>query len=345
MRQMLHIKSLYPVTPKLPNSHTPKPPNPHTPKLPYLHTLLLALLLAGCSETVNPLVEEERPFTIFGYLDPSASIQTVRVIPITKRIDEPFEETIDASVVSVDMETNETRVWRDSVVTFESDKRGHVFVSNFTPEYERTYRLEVSRSDGAVSSVEVNVPPQINAIRPPLNTSSTQLAYQLEAVDRPNIVQAEMQYLAVALQPPSEPGPIFHPVEISYRGKETPSPAGWQVEVDIREDYKIIEAEFERNCLTTEYITVRTMQFVLFIGDEAWTPPGNVFDEDVLAQPDVFSNVENGFGFFGAGYALRFNAIQPGSVLQRAGFTADSPCMDVPPDDPSCRVIPPCFEM
>jgi hypothetical protein len=87
------------------------------------------------------------------------------------------------------------------------------------------------------------------------------------------------------------------------------------------------------------------MRFVIFIGDASWVPPGDEFDEDVLVQPDLFSNVENGFGFFGAGYPLRFNAIQQGSILQSAGFALDPPCDPsfASPTDPSCRVIPPCF--
>ena len=35
-----------------------------------------------------------------------------------------------------------------------------------------------------------------------------------------------------------------------------------------------------------------------------WDPPGGVFDADVLVQPGTLSNVENGFGFVGAGYRL-----------------------------------------
>jgi len=33
---------------------------------------------------------------------------------------------------------------------------------------------------------------------------------------------------------------------------------------------------------------------------EDWAPPGGVFDPEILVQPGVFSNVENGYGFIGS---------------------------------------------
>ena len=314
------------------------------------HTTFPALLalticfIAGCSEEVNPLVEEPRPFTVYGYLDPTSSLQVVRVFPIGEKIQELADRPLDAVVTTYDLATGEQHNWKDSLVTFVSGEQGHIFVARFMPAYERSYRLEVTRSDGVTSRATVTVPSYVRLAPPPLTISNTIVPFVLETTAEPNIVQAEMRYLAAALQPPTEPGPIFHPVNISYRGEEKPAASGLQIEVDVREDYRIVQAEFDRNCLTTEFIAVRKMDFVVFIGDEAWVPPGNVFDPEVLVEPGLFSNIENGLGFFGAGYAIRFNAIQRGPVLQRAGFvTEEGPCSDVPPDDPSCRVIPPCF--
>ena len=34
--------------------------------------------------------------------------------------------------------------------------------------------------------------------------------------------------------------------------------------------------------------------------DANWDPPGGVFNPEVLAQPGAYSNVENGYGFFGS---------------------------------------------
>src|SRR5690606_41544980 len=38
----------------------------------------------------------------------------------------------------------------------------------------------------------------------------------------------------------------------------------------------------------------------LTMSDDAWRPPGGVFNPDILVQPGTFSDVEHGFGFFGS---------------------------------------------
>ncbi len=43
---------------------------------------LTALALAGCDESVNPFVESDRIYSVYGSLDMNADTQYVRVIPI-----------------------------------------------------------------------------------------------------------------------------------------------------------------------------------------------------------------------------------------------------------------------
>lgn len=309
--------------------------------------ILLAWGLGACEEQVNPLVGEEQPFSVYGYLNPKSNTQLIRVIPVVGTIDGLNQESIDASVLSIDLETGEQRAWEDSLVTFATEETGHLFVAHFRPAYGRSYRVEVIRSDGVVSSAEVTVPPDVTVEARIGNTPPVLLPFFVAGQEKPNIVQADMEYQAAALQPlASGLNPIFLPVSISYRGMDRQVAGGWEVIVDLRRDFAAIKEEFDRNCLTIEYIAVRKMEFVIFIGDASWVPPGGVFDEEVLVQPDLFSNVENGFGFVGAGFPLRFNVIQPGNVLQSVGFAAGAPCDPAltPPTDPSCRVIPPCLQ-
>ena len=51
-------------------------------------------------------------------------------------------------------------------------------------------------------------------------------------------------------------------------------------------------------------IQFRDVTIRLIVANEAWNPPDGEFDPDVLVQPGLLSNVENGFGFVGAGYRL-----------------------------------------
>ncbi len=306
--------------------------------------VLTMVLLAGCEETANPFVGIEEPYTLFGYLNPRSDRQQLRVIPIAQQIgDEPPQ--IDAAVTSIDLTTGEEVVWRDTYELLSDSTHGHVFTAGFRPAYQTPYRITVRRSDGATSSVSVTTPVDVRVVPEP-NTVPAVLSYRLESDAFPNVVQADMQYGSLRHQPAASGlPPIFFPVSVSYRGKEAEAAGGWRFTVDIRDDYRVIEDTFDAHCLTREYIDVRTMRFVVFVGNDAWLPPGDVFDPEVLAQPGTFSNVVNGFGFVGAGYASSFNAIQPGDVLQAAGFAIDPPCdlSFVSPDSPECVVIlPPC---
>ncbi len=299
------------------------------------------MLGLGCEEHPNPLVGEERPYTVYGYPDPLSTRQAIRVLPLLDSISAAGATTIDAQVTSINKTTGEQRQWKDSLITFDDGGIGHVFVSHFTPEYGHDYRLEILRSDGAGSSVEVTVPPQVTMTRR-LGNASTLFRYLLEASEKPNIVQADVKYVGAALQPLDNP--IFYPVDVSYRALEEQVSNGWEITINMQRDFQVITEAFDRVCLTTEYIRMRSMEFVVFIGDETWVPPGGVFDENVLVQPGLFSNIENGYGFFGAGYALHSNPRPSSEARLAAGYSEAEPCVDVPLDHPSCEVLPTCFE-
>ncbi|MDZ4701596.1 MAG: hypothetical protein SH809_17930, partial [Rhodothermales bacterium] len=289
--------------------------------------LLVAFLsLAGCDETVNPFVGLEEPYSLYGYLNPRVSRQTLRVIPIEQRIDNEPSASIDAVVSSTHLASGEVTTWRSTFVQFDDSTFGNVFVGDFRPAYGETYRVDVSRSDGATASAQVTVPVDIRILPEP-NASPTVLSFIVESTSLPNIVQADMLYDTVRLQPlASGLNPIRYPITRSYRGQEEAGDGGWRFFIEIGADYQFIKNEFEAHCLTRDWIGVRAMRFTVFIGDDAWVPPGGDFDPEVLAQPDLFSNVENGFGYVGAGYPVSFNAIQPAAVLGAVGFATTGPC-------------------
>ena len=126
--------------------------------------LALVLALGGCSETVDPTLEAEQAFTVYGYFNPRADTQAVRVIPIGMRIDEVASKT--AEVVSTDLLTGETHVWRDSLVSFGDGSQGYVFFAPFQAAYEHAYRLDVAGPDGANPTyAEARVPPEAAPVR------------------------------------------------------------------------------------------------------------------------------------------------------------------------------------
>ena len=62
------------------------------------------------------------------------------------------------------------------------------------------------------------------------------------------------------------------------------------------------------------------VSFSTVLGNEEWVPPDGEFNAANLIQPGTFSNVENGFGFVGAGYRLQRSWTLPFEVVEKTSF-------------------------
>ncbi len=123
------------------------------PRAALFPLLLLALgLLSACEESVDPFLETDRYFTLFGYLDTDLDTQYVRVIPLRRLVETPPPGPLDATVVSTDLVTGERVVWRDSVVTFANGRTGNVFYGVFNPHLGHRYKLEVADAQGRTTT-------------------------------------------------------------------------------------------------------------------------------------------------------------------------------------------------
>ena len=93
----------------------------------------------------------------------------------------------------------------------------------------------------------------------------------------------------------------------------------WVVRVAFLRDAQ--DAVFERvDRPAGSRVVLLYMEVRVFVADEAWRPPGGVFDEDLLVQPGAFSNVENGFGFVGGGYLDSLIWLPADEVLEQSGY-------------------------
>lgn len=130
--------------------------------------LLFAALLAACSDAFDPFVESDRAFALHGFLDARRDTQFVRVQTITEQ-EEPGS-TVEAVVTSTDLTTQETTVWRDSLVQLDDGTEGTVFVARFRPQPGRAYRIEAAWPEApeAASEAVVRIPaePQVQVAEP-----------------------------------------------------------------------------------------------------------------------------------------------------------------------------------
>jgi hypothetical protein len=264
---------------------------------------LLALLATACDDTfVDPFENEEHFYTVWGYLDETKAyvpnaMQVLRVIPVTRTaewITSPFDSQaeIDAFVTTTNLETGQTVVWNHELEQLENGLYGHIFKASFFINKGYTYRLDIKRNDGTIASAVTTIP-FIPSVQPTL----------FDPVVDPETGNVTQEAYVDQLYSPWEMTVIYHngdpscfnstAIEVPYGRVGEPADNGWRFTINLSEDVRSIEENLES-------INVCAMGMKIKMLDDQWTPPEGVFDPEVLAQPGVLSNVENGYGFFGS---------------------------------------------
>ncbi|MEM6647238.1 MAG: hypothetical protein AAF730_13400 [Bacteroidota bacterium] len=294
-------------------------------------------LLTGCEESVDPILETDVPFTLFGYLDPKADVQSIRVFPIESEFDTRIERPIDAVVTSTNLTAGGTVTWTGENVFFsENGTFGHVFSAPFAAAYGQDYEIEVRRSDGATSSVAVSVPPAVTNVfaQPPDQVFNAQLP-------RPGVEQdvrfvsgfstfldATLTYFTRVKRTGAGGNSFFtrDTLSIAYEERMAQAGDGWDFTVALSEDrFTLAEMLVNRQAIDDEddCIIVERMRASVFVTNDEWTPPNGRFDVNEIIQPGTFSNVDNGFGFVGAGYTEEYLWRTPEPEMQLASMLYD----------------------
>lgn len=284
-----------------------------------LTVCLLSAGLTGCEEAVDPVLGTDRAFTLYGFFNPLSDSQAVRVFPIEGLLEQTRPDPIDAIVTSVDQDTGQRFTWRDSVVTFVEGTVGHVYWAPFRAVYEHAYRIEASRSDGAVTWAEARVPPPVEAVvgEPALQVGEVVIPVDLVG-EAPHLIQLQVIYFVSPVSGGNATTTV--PVAVPYGGREVKIPGGWRIPVSLSRDQEEITNQLLGLRIWTGASALRRIELLVMAVNAEWSPPGGLFDPEVLVQPGTFSNVQNGFGFVGAGFPVSA-AWLPDSLTQaRAGF-------------------------
>ncbi len=280
------------------------------------------LLFSACTETVETRLQIEYPFSIFGIINPKADTHAVRVFEIKQNIALVRPEPIDATVTSTHIQSGEVYTWRDSVIQLEDGDYRHVYWSEFDASGGETYHLKVTRSDGAEAEAITTVPPPISlqVLEPDtLNRGQVLMPLLIEG-SPPTLPRIDVEYILVGVDENGS-NPIFKPVVFNYGGLASPKMGGYILDIDLREDYLDIYQLFDRDDdVTPTIIELREMNVTVHIGDSLWISPVGFFEENFLVEPGLFSNVVNGFGYFGSGFTESISFRPPQSLIRRAGF-------------------------
>ena len=283
---------------------------------------LLVLFAGGCRETVDTRLEIEQPFSIFGIINPKSDTHAVRLFEIKTHITLVQPQPIDAVVTTTRMDTGERQAWQDSVVRLDNRDYRHVYWATFGANAGETYRLEVVRSDGATSTAITTVPPPISL--EPLEADTLKPGEAIMPVlirgNAPTLPRIDVEYVIVGFAPGGS-SPIFRPIVFNYATQQVPHPDGFLLNIDMFQDYTEIYRVFDRdNSVSTDIIDLRQINVTIHVGDKNWASPIGVFDAEYLVEPGTFSNVDNGFGYFGSGYTESVTFRPPLVLIRRAGF-------------------------
>ncbi len=283
--------------------------------------MLAIILFMGCEEDVVGVLGTERPFSLYGVFTPGPDTQWVRVFSIENQLQLTPPEPLDAAFISTNLTTGETHVWRDSITQDERGFYSHLFWAPFAVNYGERHRVEVTRgSDGQVSSAEVEIPVQSELVElDPVVQFRDVIQPVLVEGATARLIQIELSYRLInSPSAESESPEVF----LNYDGKQRTTPDGWVVDVELSEDIQVLREELAKtgNWFPSFGVGVTSMTLRMMVVDDAWNPPDGEFNPEVLVQPGTLSNVENGFGFIGAGYRIDITWRPPADALEQAGF-------------------------
>jgi len=271
---------------------------------------VLTSVCSSCSDTlIDPFENEEKYFTIWGYLDQLSADHALRVIPVTRFAEHILSPTdpqaqMDAEVYSTDLTSGERRRWNHELSKLSDGSYGHVFKSHFLINPKRSYRIEVIRSDGKTTGAETRVPgidsDTLFVRSPVVWEQDSSFVYQditIPQIASPWDIQALYRWHG---------GDQSFRMSVPYgRPGVRTEDGGWKVRLNITEDRPAVQKTVDWAIgigmipPSGEHQLV-TMGFQVRILDANWDPPNGIFDPEILAQPGVLSNVENGHGFFGS---------------------------------------------
>lgn len=286
--------------------------------LPVLLAAACIQVLAGCEESVDPVLGTDQRFTVYGFINPLADTQAVRVFPIEGRLEVSTAEPLDAVVYSESDGTSGLVTWQDSIVTYRDETVGHVFYAVFRPEFDTEHRFVIESRDGTLTTATVVTPPRTDPELGEIISAPGNVLVPVEWNHAPRILETRLVYhLRSRLSGDSR---IFDKTVTLPAGQIFEGPGGELLvvvrpAVDIGPLYNILALRPGVDELSLEWIDIQA-----FVAGGAWDPPTGGFDPELLVQPGTFTNVVNGFGFLGAGYYDSFEYVPSDEVRQNAGF-------------------------
>lgn len=280
-----------------PQFSNPLPPHPHPPTPPsILHqppstrnspfppflALLALFLLSACDDSFNPITENQTEFfAVYGFLDSDADTQFVRVSPVRPLLD-TGSRPADTQVFSTQIESGERIAWRDSAVVLNDGTTGLLFYAPFRPERGATYLLEARGADDQVTKALTEVPALLSLRIAPLRQSIDFIQNVTWLGEQRYPARSIIQYTVL---PSASSPPVVITLPFNDLGRRTSD--GWMFSVNLSRDRTAVLSQLNR-VSTDSSVVLLNIHMEIERRSIEWITPG------------MSSNIQQGFGFFGA---------------------------------------------
>lgn len=253
---------------------------------------LLAGGLAGCDNTLDPYARESY-FSIRGYLSLSDARQFIRVESLAEPVTADTTRTLDAEVVLENLTAGTREVLRDSVIVFDGVTVTHNFWTDTPVQGDATYRIHVTRSDGAVTRATTTTPTAAAPSVSPDSGGTCLNRYVVRFTGARRVLEADVGYRAggqthwiarrrdLQTLPSGDPGLAFVP-------ESDLAPI-----VGVVDNVQTRPLEVRCSRLDEGVIQIR----YVYVSDN-WTT--SVTPGVETYDPTRSQDIENGIGFFGA---------------------------------------------
>lgn len=263
--------------------------------LSLLFAIFAIVLIEACDPAFSPIDENDRYYSVFGFLNASADTQFIRIEQLRDSLFSDTPTDLNIEVELTNTSTGQSVEMKDSLFDFLSEGLAHNYYTTLPINPTETYRLEIVEG-GTKTSAEVAVPEAFP--EPELLTESK---LKITGIDR--LIGVKMIYSVSPIcipdgnNPESENCPDVPPVfqhDLQHLGDTTRMGNG-VIHADIGQADDLNEIEQNYGPLGFELVRVKV---VVAAGSPSWPEFIGLADE-AQAIPGTASNIEGGVGLLG----------------------------------------------
>jgi len=248
-------------------------------------------MYAGCHTSFTPIQENDRYYSIFGFLNASADTQFVRIEKLRDGQFSSTPEHLNIDVILTNTTTGEKTVMHDSLFHYPAGD-AHNYYTTLPVRPEQTYLLEIKKNQ-TLTSAQTDIPPSFPE---PIITahSKDSTGIDIRGINRLIAVDAFYYSYLDCIAPPCPDNPIIHQAIIKHLQDTVHHGSLIHVRINHRKDLNNEKLGYPQN---RTFTLVRT-EVMIAAGNEDW-PDFLHLNPETVALPNAVSNVKGGTGILG----------------------------------------------